>query len=161
MRAYVSCSFVSARLCPWLLKRWAIGNWLTRNLCVMILCIQVLYIINARVHIMQNFVDRSSASTSLARAASPTEPDLVTSNDKPPYELAKRKRSAAPPRPAGWEHHMTRWRLNQADDARHAESFNLAFSRNALKFKGTVARVGECSILKNIPMITQDLSRLA
>ena len=32
----------------------------------MILCIQVLYIINARIHIVQNFVDRPSASTSSA-----------------------------------------------------------------------------------------------
>ena len=32
----------------------------------MILCIQVLYIINARIHIVQNFVDRQSASTSSA-----------------------------------------------------------------------------------------------
>ena len=30
----------------------------------MTLCIQVLYIINARIHIVQNFVDRPSASTS-------------------------------------------------------------------------------------------------
>ena len=30
----------------------------------MILCIQVLYIINARIRIVQNFVDRPSASTS-------------------------------------------------------------------------------------------------
>ena len=32
----------------------------------MILCIQVLYIINARIRIVQNFVDRPSASTSSA-----------------------------------------------------------------------------------------------
>ena len=32
----------------------------------MILCIQVLYIINARIHTVQNFVDRPSASTSSA-----------------------------------------------------------------------------------------------
>ena len=32
----------------------------------MTLCIQVLYVINARIHIVQNFVDRPSASTSLA-----------------------------------------------------------------------------------------------
>ena len=32
----------------------------------MILCIQVLYIINARICIVQNFVDRPSASTSSA-----------------------------------------------------------------------------------------------
>ena len=32
----------------------------------MILCIQVIYIINARIHIVQNFVDRPSASTSSA-----------------------------------------------------------------------------------------------
>ena len=32
----------------------------------MILCIQVLYIINARIHIVQNFVDRPLASTSSA-----------------------------------------------------------------------------------------------
>ena len=34
----------------------------------MILCIQVLYIINARICIVQNFVDRPSASTSSARS---------------------------------------------------------------------------------------------
>ena len=34
----------------------------------MILCIQVLYIINARIRIVQNFVDRPSASTSSARS---------------------------------------------------------------------------------------------
>ena len=34
----------------------------------MILRIQVLYIINARIRIVQNFVDRPSASTSLARS---------------------------------------------------------------------------------------------
>ena len=39
----------------------------TRNfLCVMILCIQVLYIINAQIRIVQNFVDRPSALTSRA-----------------------------------------------------------------------------------------------
>ena len=32
----------------------------------MTLCIQVLYVINARILIVQNFVDRPSASTSLA-----------------------------------------------------------------------------------------------
>ena len=32
----------------------------------MTLCIQVLYVINARIRIVQNFVDRPSASTSLA-----------------------------------------------------------------------------------------------
>ena len=32
----------------------------------MILCIQVLYIINARIRIVENFVDRPSASTSSA-----------------------------------------------------------------------------------------------
>ena len=32
----------------------------------MIVCIQVLYIINARIRIVQNFVDRPSASTSSA-----------------------------------------------------------------------------------------------
>ena len=32
----------------------------------MILCIQVLYIINARIRIVKNFVDQPSASTSLA-----------------------------------------------------------------------------------------------
>ena len=32
----------------------------------MILCIQVLYVINARIRIVQNFVDRQSASTSSA-----------------------------------------------------------------------------------------------
>ena len=32
----------------------------------MILCIQILFIINARIRIVQNFVDRPSASTSLA-----------------------------------------------------------------------------------------------
>jgi hypothetical protein len=36
------------------------------NLCVMILCTQVLYIINSRIRIVQNFVDRPSASTSSA-----------------------------------------------------------------------------------------------
>ena len=34
----------------------------------MILCIQVLYVINARIHIVQNFVDRPSASTSSANS---------------------------------------------------------------------------------------------
>ena len=32
----------------------------------MTLCIQVLYVINARIRIVRNFVDRPSASTSLA-----------------------------------------------------------------------------------------------
>ena len=32
----------------------------------MILCIQVLYVINARIRIVENFVDRPSASTSSA-----------------------------------------------------------------------------------------------
>ena len=32
----------------------------------MTLCIQVLYVINARIRIVQNFVDRPSASTSLS-----------------------------------------------------------------------------------------------
>ena len=36
------------------------------KLCVMMLCIQVLYIVNARIRIVQNFVDRPSASTSSA-----------------------------------------------------------------------------------------------
>ena len=31
-------------------------------------CIQVLYVINARIHIVENFVNRPSASTSLARS---------------------------------------------------------------------------------------------
>ena len=34
----------------------------------MILCIQVLYIINARIHIVQHFVDQPSASTSSANS---------------------------------------------------------------------------------------------
>ena len=34
----------------------------------MTLCIQVLYVINARIPIVQNFVDRPSASTSSARS---------------------------------------------------------------------------------------------
>ena len=34
----------------------------------MILCIQVLYVINARIRIVQNFVDRPSASTSSANS---------------------------------------------------------------------------------------------
>ena len=34
----------------------------------MILCIQVLYIVNARIRIVQNFVDRPSASTSSANS---------------------------------------------------------------------------------------------
>ena len=36
------------------------------NLSVMTLCTQVLYIINARIRIVQNFVDRPSASASSA-----------------------------------------------------------------------------------------------
>ena len=34
----------------------------------MTLCIQVLYVINARIRIVENFVDRSSASTSSANS---------------------------------------------------------------------------------------------
>ena len=56
-----------AKVGPKGLNRWnAVNGFYSQFLCVMILCIQVLYIINARIRIVQNFVDRPSASTSSA-----------------------------------------------------------------------------------------------